>query len=117
MLPLLRQGKLRALGVSSATRLPPAAEIPTLAEAGVPGFDFVSWQLIVAPTGTPKPIIDRLHAELKDIIKLPDIQKEFATTGRISVDSPPPAELAKFMKSEIVRLGKVVEAAGLAHSQ
>lgn len=117
VLPLLRQGKVRALGVSSATRLPPTPDIPTLAEAGVPGFDFVSWQMIVAPTGTPEPVIDRLHRELKAIIKLPDIQKEFATTGRISVDSPSPAELAKFMKSEIVRLGKVVEAAGIARSQ
>jgi tripartite-type tricarboxylate transporter receptor subunit TctC len=117
VLPLLRQNKVRALGVSSAMRLPPAADVPTLAEAGVAGFDFVSWQLIVAPAGTPKPIVDRLHAEIKDIIKLPEIQKEFATTARISVDSPSPAELAAFVKSEIVRLGKVVEAAGIAKSQ
>ena len=117
VLALLREGKVRALGVSSATRLPPAADIPTLAESGVPGFDFVSWQMIVAPTGTPKPIIDRLHAEFKDIIKLPEIQKEFASTARIGVDSPSPAELAQFMQAEIVRLGKVVEAAGLAKSQ
>ena len=83
----------------------------------MPGFDLVSWQLIVAPTGTPKPIIDKLHAELKTILKLPDIQKEFAATARIPVDSPPPAELAAFVKSEIARLGKVVEQAGIARSQ
>ena len=73
-LPLVRAGKIRALGVSSTTRLAPVPDIPTLAEAGVPGFDFVSWQMIVAPAGTPKPIVDRLHRELKAIIALPEVQ-------------------------------------------
>ena len=62
VLPLLRDGKVRALAVSSATRLPTEPEILTVAEAGVAGFDFVSWQMIVAPAGTPKAIVDRLHA-------------------------------------------------------
>ena len=65
--------------------------------------------MIVAPAGTPKPIVDRLHRELKAILALPEIKKEFAETGRIAVDSPPPEELQQFMRSEIVRLGKVVE--------
>ena len=116
-LPLVRAGKIRALGVSSITRLPPAPDIPTLAEAGVPGFNFVSWQMIVAPAGTPKPIVDRLPRELKAIIALPEVQQEYVKTGRISVDSPPPEELLAFMRSEIVRLGKVVESAGIARSQ
>jgi tripartite-type tricarboxylate transporter receptor subunit TctC len=117
VLPLLRGGQVRALAVSSTTRLGPAPEIPTVAEAGVPGFDFVSWQLIVAPVGTPKAIIDKLHAEFKAILALPEIKEEFAKTGRIAVDSPTPAELETFMRSEIVRLGKVVEQAGIARSQ
>ncbi len=117
VLPLLRAGKVRALAVSSTTRLGPAPDIPTVAEAGVPGFDFVSWQLVVAPAATPKDIIDRLHAEFKAILALPEIKKEFATTGRIPVDSLTPAELQKFVQSEIVRLGKVVEQAGIARSQ
>jgi tripartite-type tricarboxylate transporter receptor subunit TctC len=117
VLPLMRGGKVRALAVSSTTRLGPAPEIPTVAEAGVPGFDFVSWQLIVAPTGTPKDIVDKLHAEFKAVLALPEIKQEFAATGRIPVDSPPPAELQKFVQSEIVRLGKVVEQAGIARSQ
>ena len=116
-LPLVRAGKVRALGVSSTKRLGPVPEIPTLSEAGVPGFDFVSWQMIVAPAGTPKPIVDRLHREFKAIIALPEVQQEYGKTGRISVDSPPPDELLAFMRSEIVRLGKVVEAAGIARSQ
>lgn len=116
-LPLVRAGKIRALGLSSTTRLGPLPDIPTLAEAGVPGFNFVSWQMIVAPAGTPKPIVDKLHRELKAIIASPDVQQEYAKTGRISVDSPPPEELLAFMRSEIVRLGKVVESAGIARSQ
>jgi tripartite-type tricarboxylate transporter receptor subunit TctC len=116
-LPLVRAGKIRALGVSSTARLPPVPDLPTLAEAGVPGFNFVSWQMIVAPAGTPKPIVDRLHRELKAIIALPAVQEEYLKTGRISVDSPPPEELLQFMRSEIVRLGKVVESAGIARSQ
>jgi tripartite-type tricarboxylate transporter receptor subunit TctC len=117
VLPLLQAGKVRALGISSAKRFGPMAGIPTIAEAGVPGFDFASWQMIVAPAGTPKAIVDRLHRELKTILSSPEMKKDFEDTGRIWVDSPPPEELQAFVRSEIVRLGKVVEAAGLARSQ
>ena len=71
-------GKVRALGVSSASRLPIAPDIPTLAEAGVPGFDLTSWQMIVAPAGTPKEIVDKLHDEVKAVLALPEIKAEFA---------------------------------------
>jgi tripartite-type tricarboxylate transporter receptor subunit TctC len=117
VLPLLQAGKVRALGISSAKRFGPMANIPPIAEAGVPGFDFSSWQMIVAPAGTPKPIVDRLHRELKAILSTPEMKKDFEDTGRIWVDSPPPEALQAWMRSEIVRLGKVVEAAGIARSQ
>jgi tripartite-type tricarboxylate transporter receptor subunit TctC len=117
VIPLLQANKVRALAISSAKRFGPMASIPTIAEAGVPGFDFASWQMIVAPAGTPKPIVDRLHKELTAILATPEMKKDFEDTGRISVDSPPPEELQKWMRSEIVRLGKVVEAAGLKGSQ
>jgi len=117
VLPLLRTGKLRALAVSSTRRMPTAPEIAPLAEAGVPGFDFVSWQMIVAPAGTPRDIVEKLHAEIKAVLELPDIKAEYARTGRIAVDYPPLEELSRFMRSEIVRLGKVVERAGIARSQ
>ncbi|MCC6891068.1 MAG: tripartite tricarboxylate transporter substrate binding protein [Hyphomicrobiales bacterium] len=116
-LPLVRAGKARALAVSSTRRLAPLPELPTLAQAGVPGFDFVSWQMVVAPAGTPSETVERLHRELKAIVALPEVQQAFAATGRIAVDSPPPDELLAFMRREIVRLGKVVEAAGIARSQ
>ena len=117
VLPLLGTGRIRALGISSPKRFGPMATIPTIAEAGVPGFDFSSWQMIVAPAGTPKPIVDRLHRELKAILATPEMKKDFEETGRIAVDSPPPEELLKFVRNEIERLGKVVESAGIARSQ
>jgi tripartite-type tricarboxylate transporter receptor subunit TctC len=117
VLPLLRSGKLRALGVSAPTRITSAPDIPPLAEAGVPGFDFVSWQMIVAPSATPRDIVDKLHAEVKAVLDLPDIKAEFTRTGRISVGYPTVEELQQFVRSEIVRLGKVVEQAGIARSQ
>ena len=108
---------MRALAVSSATRLPTLPDIPTVSEAGAEGFNLVSWQMIVAPAGTPKPIVDRLHAEIKKVLDLPEIKAEYAKTARISVDYLPVAALEGFVKSEIVRLGKVVEQAGIAHSE
>ena len=117
VIPLLQAGKVRALAISSAKRFGPMASIPTIAEAGVKGFDFASWQMIVAPAGTPKPIVDKLHKELKAILATPAMKKDFEETGRIWIDSPPPEELQQWVRAEIVRLGKVVEAAGLKGSQ
>ena len=117
ILPLLKDGKVRALGVSSASRLPIAPDVPTIAEAGVPGFDLTSWQMIVAPAGTPQEIVDKLHVEVKKVLDLPEVKAEFARTARITVDYPSVDDLQRFMRSEIVRLGKVVEHAGIARSQ
>ena len=117
VLPLLGDGKVRALAVSSPTRLPIMPEIPTVDEAGVPGFNLTSWQMIVAPAGTPKEIVDRLHRELKHVLDLPEVREEFRRTGRISVGYPSVEELQRFMRAEIVRLGRVVEQAGIAKSQ
>jgi len=116
-LPLIREGKLRALGVASKIRLASAPEIPTIAEAGVPGFEAVSWQMIVAPANTPKEIVNRLHAELKGIVELPEIQARMVEIGMIPVSSPSPAELQRFINSEIVRWAKVVHQAGIAGSE
>jgi tripartite-type tricarboxylate transporter receptor subunit TctC len=117
VMPVLREGKVRALAVSSQKRLAIAPDVPTVAEAGVAGFDFTSWQMIVAPAGTPKEIVERLHLELKQVLELPDIKAEFARTGRITVGYPGLDELQHFMRAEIARLGSVVEKAGIAKSQ
>jgi tripartite-type tricarboxylate transporter receptor subunit TctC len=110
-------GQVRALGVSSTTRVPVAPDIPTIAEAGVPGFDAVGWTLMLVPAATPKPIVDRLHAELKAVVAMPDIQALIVRLGAIPVDSASPAELQKFLASEIDRWGDLIERAGAARSQ
>jgi len=110
-------GKVRALGVTSTTRVPAAPDIPTIAEAGVPGFDAVGWTIICVPAATPKPIVDRLHAELKAVASMPDIQAMTIRLGAIPVDSPAPDDVQKFLASEIDRWGGIIERAGVARSQ
>jgi tripartite-type tricarboxylate transporter receptor subunit TctC len=114
---LIAEGKLRALGVSSKTRLVAAPDIAPLNEVGVPGFEALSWHMIVAPAGTPPDVVDKLHAELKSIVALPEVRSQFDKIGLIPVDSPSPSELRNFVKSEIDRWSKVVHQAGVAGMQ
>ena len=116
-LPLVSAGKVRALGVSSTTRIPSAPEVPTIAKSGVPSYEAVGWVMIVAPTHTPGVVIDRLYAELKSIAALPEIHKQMIELGTIPVDSPPPDAQQRFVDSEIVRWSKVVELAGIVGTQ
>jgi tripartite-type tricarboxylate transporter receptor subunit TctC len=110
-LPLVREGKLRALGVTSANRSAAAPDIPTLAESGLPGFEAVSWFAMFAPANTPKPIIDKLQGEVSRIIKAPEITKRLLELGLDPVGGTP-AELAKYQKSEITKWAKVVKDSG-----
>ncbi len=116
-LPLIEAGKVRAIGFSSQFRNPQAPDIPTLSENGAPGFDLVSWQMIVAPAGTPPAIVERLHKEIKAVIALPEVKADYAKTGRISVDYLSVDQLKAFLQTEIGRLGKVVQQAGIAKSE
>ena len=116
-IPLIKDGRLRALGISSAVRFAGLPDVPTLAEAGVPGFDAVAWLALVAPAATPREIVDKLHADVKAIMAEPTVQQKFIDLGNIPLVSPPPDELRAYVKSEIVRWGKVVEKAGLAGSE
>ncbi len=116
-LPLIREGKVRALGVTTAARSPSAPEIVPIAESGVPGFDVAGWGMITAPTGTPKQIVTRLNAELSNVAALPDVQQQIIKLGMIPGGSASPEELQAFINSEIVRWGKVVQQAGLAGSE
>ena len=115
--PLIRAGTVRALGVTTLTRWSVAPEIPPLNEAGVPGFDAAGWFMIAGPVGTPKPIVERLHAEFKSILGSDEVQKRINTTGVVPVVSPPLGELQAFIVSEMTRWGKVVKQAGLVGSQ
>jgi tripartite-type tricarboxylate transporter receptor subunit TctC len=116
-LPHIRAGKVRALGVSSLTRLPAAPDIPTIAETGIPGFEAVSWSMIVAPANTPSEIVNKLHTELQGIMALPEVQQQIAMLGIIPVSSPPPEQLRQYIQSEIIRWGKLVRQAGIFGSE
>jgi tripartite-type tricarboxylate transporter receptor subunit TctC len=93
-----------------------APEIPTISEAGVPGFEGVAWWMIVAPANTPKLVVGKLHAELKSVMALAEIQQKFIEMGLMPVASPAPDDLQSFINSEIVRWGKIVDRAGIAGS-
>jgi tripartite-type tricarboxylate transporter receptor subunit TctC len=114
---LIREGRLRALAISSADRFQTLPDIPPLAEAGVPGFDAVAWTMLVAPARTPKEVIDTLAVETRRIVAAPDVQKVLVDSGNIPLSSPPPAQLQAYLESEIVRWGKVVTQAGIAGSE
>jgi tripartite-type tricarboxylate transporter receptor subunit TctC len=112
--PLIRSGKVRAIGVTTLSRWSVAPEIPPLNEVGVPGFDAAGWFMVAGPAGTPAPIVERLHAELKAIMGLADVKEKIDRTGVVPIVSPSLAELAAFVNAEKARWGQVVRQAGLA---
>jgi tripartite-type tricarboxylate transporter receptor subunit TctC len=114
---MLQAGKVRPLGLSTKTRLAQFPDIPTIAEAGVAGFDAASWQMIVAPAKTPRPIVDRLHGELMRAVALPEFKAQIINGGMLPMDNPSVEGLQDFVKSEIIRWGAVVRRAGLAGSE
>jgi tripartite-type tricarboxylate transporter receptor subunit TctC len=113
----LQAGSVRPLGMSSKFRVPGFENIPPLAENGVPGFDAVGWQMLVAPAKTPRPVIDLLSHALTEILGEPDTQQQVLKFGFIPTANRSVAELQDYVKSETVRWGKVVSDAGIAGSQ
>jgi tripartite-type tricarboxylate transporter receptor subunit TctC len=117
-LPLIREGKLRALAVSSSTRIPTLPDVPPFAEAAnAPDFEAVSWHMLFAPAATPKPIVDRLHAEVNAIMSDPDIKQKAATIGLLPIDPPSLADTDKYLVSEREKWGSLVKKLGLEGSQ
>jgi tripartite-type tricarboxylate transporter receptor subunit TctC len=114
---MIKAGKVRGLGVSSTTRMKTLPDLPTVAEAGVPGYEAISWHMMVAPKKTPKAVVDKVHAEMKAIMKLPDVLGRMERMGLEPIDTPSVADLQKFMASENVRWGKIVTDAGIAGSK
>jgi len=110
-LPLVREGKLRGLAVTSAKRAAAAPDIPTIAESGLPGFEAVSWFAVFAPAGTPKPVVDKLQAEISRILKTPEVAKKLTDIGLEPVGSTA-EELAAYQREEIVKWAKVVKDSG-----
>jgi tripartite-type tricarboxylate transporter receptor subunit TctC len=114
---LLEAKRIRPLGISTKTRHPGFPDIPPLNEAGVPGFDAVSWQMLVAPAKTPRPIVDRLNAELTAILEMPDVKEQILKFGFLPLENRGVEELKEFVKQEMIRWGDVVRKAGIAGSQ
>jgi tripartite-type tricarboxylate transporter receptor subunit TctC len=109
-LPMAKEGKIRAIAQTTAKRSPAAPDVPTVAES-LPGFEATTWFAMFAPANTPKPIIDKLNAEVVRIFKLPDVAERLKTLGLDPVLSTPD-ELGKYQASEIVKWTKVVKESG-----
>ena len=109
--PHIDSGKLRALAVTSAKRQPNMPNVPTVAET-VPGYEVISWQAIFAPTGTPKPIVDRLHSEIAKIRAEPDVRERLAKLGMQGADMTT-AQVAEFQNAEVAKWAQVIKAANI----
>ena len=112
MIPHVRSGKLKALGVSSAKRVAALPDVPTIAEAGVPGFEVSNWWGILAPAGTPEPALDRLYKEITAILDSPETRKRFELEGA-DVVRMKPQEFATFVTQETEKWARVVKEAGI----
>ncbi|HXM80724.1 MAG TPA: tripartite tricarboxylate transporter substrate binding protein [Burkholderiales bacterium] len=108
----IRAGKLRALGVIAPQRLPALAEVPTVAEAGLPDFEVTTWYGVLAPAGTPRPVVARLNGELVKIMYSPEMKDRLNAMGTDPVTSTP-EEFAAYIRQEIAKWGDVVRKAGL----
>jgi tripartite-type tricarboxylate transporter receptor subunit TctC len=111
-MPHIKSGKIRVIATTARKRLNYLPEIPTLPEAGVSGVDIAPWQGMLAPAGTPRPIIDRLHSEVVSMIKQPESLALLASTGTDPVGSSP-EEFAAKIRHELATFGEIIKAAGL----
>ena len=113
VLPHVKSGKIRALGVSSLKRSPLAADVPTVSEAGVPGFEYATWYGMLVPAAAPRTRIGRLHADITKIIKVPQVQERFVSQG-LEILGTTPAEFEAYLAAEVAKWEKVVRAAGIS---
>jgi tripartite-type tricarboxylate transporter receptor subunit TctC len=112
LLPHVKSGRLRALGVSSSARVPVLPEVPTIAESALPGFETGTWYGIVAPAATPVPVLDRLNREVARIVALPDVAERLQAMGLLPAVGPR-AVFGEFIRSEIAQYGKLIRSAGI----
>jgi len=111
-LPQIREGKVRVLGVTTATRVDAAPEIPTLAEQGLKGFELVAWQGVVGPAGLPRPIVDKLAGQIKKLVDNPGTRDKFKLIALQSLPDSTPDSFAAYVKSEVDRWAAIVKASG-----
>lgn len=112
VVPHVQAGSLRALAVTSSTRLPSLPDVPTMQEAGLPDYEIRSWQAIFAPKGTPQPVIDKLYTAIREVLNSPEVLERLNTMG-VEPSGMPPAEFAAFQKQEITKWRELIEAAGV----
>lgn len=111
--PFITSGKVRALAIASAKRNPALPDVPTFAEAGMPQYQYDSWFGIMAPAGTPAPILKKIHDDIAEIIKLTDVQARWQTIGAVAVVSNTPADFDAVIRADAERYGKLLRAAGI----
>jgi tripartite-type tricarboxylate transporter receptor subunit TctC len=114
---LVKESKVRVIGISSGQRFEGLPEVPTVAESGVPGFEGDSWQMIVAPAKTPAEVIAKLNAAIVEIVNTPEVRQQMIKLGTAPGRKQTPAELRAFINAETTRWGKILAEAGVAHSQ
>ncbi|MDQ3189061.1 MAG: tripartite tricarboxylate transporter substrate binding protein [Pseudomonadota bacterium] len=110
-LPHIRAGKLRGLAVTTAVRSPLAPELPTMAEAGLPGFELSTWFAFFAPAATPRAIVDKISSDMRRALAQPDMKERLAGLGVVVIGSTPD-ELAVFQRSELAKWGKIIKDSG-----
>jgi tripartite-type tricarboxylate transporter receptor subunit TctC len=116
VLPLVREGKLRAFAVTSRKRSPQIPELPTMEELGFPGYDATAWFGLMAPAGTPQPILDRLYRETTKVMAMPDVRQKLESLGLQLVGNTP-AEFSGLIAKETASWGKVIKDAGIKASE
>jgi tripartite-type tricarboxylate transporter receptor subunit TctC len=109
--PHLRAGRLRGIGVTALRRASSLPEVPTLDELGLKGFELTQWQAVVAPAGTPKPVVDLLYREVARALKMPDVVERLATQGGNQLVGNTPEEFAQVIKNDLAKYAKLVKAA------
>jgi len=110
-MPFVKSGKLKALAVTSAQRSPAAPELPTVAESGLPGYEVVAWNGLLAPAGTPKAVIDRLSDELAKAMAVAQVREKFSVQG-FAASWDTPEQFGSFLRSEVAKWTKTVKASG-----
>ena len=117
-LPLIRDGKLRALAVTSSMRLPTVPDLPPIGEAvGAPDFEAVSWHVLLAHSATPKEVVDKLNGEMKRIMHAPEMRRKVSAIGLLPIDVAPVADARRYISAEVEKWGALVHKLGLQGSQ
>ncbi len=111
VMPHIKAGRLKPLAVTSAKRSPSLPDVPTMEEAGLPGFEAVSWIGALVPTGTPQPIVDKIHTDLVAVLQMPDVKQQLGALGAVVVGNSP-EQFAAWNRSELAKWSKAVKESG-----